>query len=240
MHRKSVGETVVELTGARLTVDTPSRLRAITAMGEGLHISAAGAQMGINPYGAQRRGQRQCWAHDPTRGKFNAQRGPAYGASALALASAALTVYWTAGGTFLLDTVGGSIEDTARAHSSAAILLGTMTSVAKLGAALLALALVRPWGRRIPDRLLAGGNTLISVLLAAWGAANIVLGTLALAGVLAGAGDQRALLWHVLVCGMWFLVWGVVLALAIAQYRRRGRAPRRVYSRSPTGPQCST
>jgi hypothetical protein len=152
-------------------------------------------------------------------------RGSAYRASALALASAALSVYWTAGGTFLLDTVGGSIEDTGRAHSSAAILLGTMTALAKLGAALLALALVRPRGHRIPDRLRAGGNTLMSVLLVGWCAASVVLGTLALAGVISGAvaGDQRALLWHVLVWDPWFLLWGVVLALAIAHYRRTGR-----------------
>jgi hypothetical protein len=34
----------------------------------------------------------------------------AYLASALAIASAAVSVFWTFGGTWLLDTVGGSIE----------------------------------------------------------------------------------------------------------------------------------
>jgi hypothetical protein len=53
--------------------------------------------------------------------------------SAPALASAALSVYRPAGGTSLLDSVAGLIEDAARGASGAAILLGTMTSVAKLG-----------------------------------------------------------------------------------------------------------
>jgi hypothetical protein len=69
----------------------------------------------------------------------------AYLASALALASAALSVFWTLGGTFLLDTVGGSIETLARARSPAALVLGTATSLVKVATALLALALVRPW-----------------------------------------------------------------------------------------------
>ncbi|MEA2497122.1 MAG: hypothetical protein QOJ29_5033, partial [Thermoleophilaceae bacterium] len=35
-------------------------------------------------------------------------------AAALAFASAAVSLYWTLGGTALLDTVGGAVEDLAR------------------------------------------------------------------------------------------------------------------------------
>jgi hypothetical protein len=44
-------------------------------------------------------------------------RVPAYAAAALAFGSAAVSLYWTLGGTVLLDTVGGTFEDLARERS---------------------------------------------------------------------------------------------------------------------------
>ncbi len=38
-------------------------------------------------------------------------RVPAYAAAVLAFGSAAVSLYWTLGGTVLLDTVGGTLED---------------------------------------------------------------------------------------------------------------------------------
>jgi hypothetical protein len=58
----------------------------------------------------------------------------------LAIASAAMSVFWTFGGTWLLDTIGGSIEKLARTRSLSALALGTATSQTKIGAGLLALA----------------------------------------------------------------------------------------------------
>ena len=51
-----------------------------------------------------------------------------------------MSVFWTFGGTWLLDTIGGSIEKLARTRSRSALALGTSTSQAKIGAGLLALA----------------------------------------------------------------------------------------------------
>jgi hypothetical protein len=50
-----------------------------------------------------------------------------------------MSVFWTFGGTRLLDTVGGSIEKVARTRSLSALALGTATSQAKIGAGLLEL-----------------------------------------------------------------------------------------------------
>jgi hypothetical protein len=36
-------------------------------------------------------------------------------------------------------------------------------------------------------------------------------------------GDEHALRWHVFVWDLWFLLWGLALALAIARFRRRAR-----------------
>ncbi|HJS96967.1 MAG TPA: DUF3995 domain-containing protein [Solirubrobacteraceae bacterium] len=144
----------------------------------------------------------------------------AYVAAAMAIASAVPSVFWTLGGTLLLDTVGGSIERLARARSVSALVLGATTSLAKLGAALLALSLVRPWGRRVPWRLAA--NALTSALLVTWGGANVIVGALALTRVVSPADglDEYALRWHVYVWDPWFLIWGAALALALVSFRR--------------------
>jgi hypothetical protein len=155
----------------------------------------------------------------------------AYLAAALAFSSAAVSVFWTLGGTFLLDTVGGSIESLARSRSPGALTLGAAASLVKIGAGMLALALVHPWRRRVPDRLLVGANAMLASLLLAWGSANVVGGSLSLAGVVSAVDgvDERALLWHVLVWDLWFIVWAAALIGAIVSYRRL--APRAVLGR---------
>ena len=152
-------------------------------------------------------------------------RRAAYLASGLAIASAAVSLFWTLGGTWLLDTLGGSIEALARTRSPGALALGMATSLAKIGAALLALALVRPWGRHVPDHVLEGANMFVSAVLVLWGGANVLVGGLALVGAVSPADglDQRALHWHVFVWDLWFLVWGAALTLALSGFRRENR-----------------
>jgi Protein of unknown function (DUF3995) len=149
-------------------------------------------------------------------------RRPARAAAALALASALVSLYWTAGGTALLDTVGGAIEDLARERSPGSLALGAGTVLLKLLAAALALALARPPAAGLRRRALLWANGTASAILCVWGGANVAVGALVLGGVIAPATevDRRALRWHVLVWDLWFLVWGVVLALAVAGARR--------------------
>ena len=73
--------------------------------------------------------------------------------------------YWALGGTAGLDTVGGAIEELARTRDPAGIALGLGAGVLKVAGGLLALALVRPWGRVIPRRLLGGAAWTASVVL---------------------------------------------------------------------------
>ena len=112
---------------------------------------------------------------------------------------------------------------------------------------MLALALVRPWGRAIPRRLLltaawagrsgsphgraeAGARRLLltaawagSVVLTAYGALMVVAGMLVLTGVITPSGpvDRTALRWHVMLWDLWFLVWGVLLGVAAWHSGRR-------------------
>jgi hypothetical protein len=156
-------------------------------------------------------------------------RWAAYGACALALASAVPSLYWALGGTAGLDTVGGRIEELGRAHDPAAVVLGAVAGVLKVAGGLLALALVRPWGRAVPRRLLLGAAWAASVVLTGYGGLLVVVGALVLTGVLSPAGpvDRTALRWHVLVWDLWFLVWGLLLGVAAWQFGRaspgRGR-----------------
>jgi hypothetical protein len=74
----------------------------------------------------------------------------AYAACALALLYAVPSFYWALGGTAGLDTVGGAIEELGCSRDPAGVALGIGAGVLKVAGALLALALVRPWGRVIP------------------------------------------------------------------------------------------
>jgi hypothetical protein len=144
----------------------------------------------------------------------SAGRAAAVAAAVLAVASATVSAYWTAGGTALLDTVGGAVESLARERSGPALLLGTGVVLAKLVAAVLAVALLlRPVRRGV--RLLA---LLAGALLTLWGAANVLLGGAVLTGVLdlGPVADERALRWHVLLWDAWFLLWGIALLVAVA------------------------
>jgi Protein of unknown function (DUF3995) len=154
-------------------------------------------------------------------------RWPALVAAGLAFASASVSLYWTLGGTLLLDTVGVAVEDLPRDRSLAAVALGATTVVLKIAAGLLALALLRlPVGAR-RRRVVLGANGMASAILCVWGGANVVLGALVLSGAITPSTDvdRHALRWHVFVWDMWFLLWGLALALAVAAARRARTRP---------------
>lgn len=128
-----------------------------------------------------------------------------------------------AGGHGLISTVGGYAGQLARHGGAVPGLTALAAALAKAAGGLLALALVRPWGRVIPRRWRLAGPAAASVLLVAYGGLNVLAGALVLAGVIHPAGnpDRTALRWHVAVWDMWFLVWGILLALATISHRRR-------------------
>jgi hypothetical protein len=101
--------------------------------------------------------------------------------------------------------------------------------LAKVAGGLLALALVRPWGRVVPRGWLHLGSAAVSVLLLVYGGLNVLLGALVLSGIIhpAGSVDRTALHWHVGLWDLWFLVWGILLALAAIGYRRTATGVRR-------------
>ncbi|MGY1804314.1 DUF3995 domain-containing protein [Blastococcus sp. SYSU D00922] len=152
---------------------------------------------------------------------------PAYGAAVLAGAYAVVSAYWAAGGTALLSTVGGGLEELARSGDAGAVAVGILTVVLKAIGALLALALVRPWGRRLPARLLESAAGVAGAVLVLYGGGLVLVGALALTGWWGAPENVTALRWHVLVWDMWFLVWGVLLLVAAVRRRRLRRGSAR-------------
>jgi uncharacterized protein DUF3995 len=159
-------------------------------------------------------------------------RAAAYGSAALAWVYALVSGYWTAGGTALLATVGGPVEDLARRGGSAAVLGGVLTVLLKLAGGLLGPALVSPRGRRLPPRALRACALAAGGLLTLYGGANVVLGGLGLLGVFGEPADRTALRWHVGVWDLWFLLWGVLLLATVRLSPRRDAAGDRKRPRS--------
>src|SRR5262245_34050709 len=159
----------------------------------------------------------------PTRAPATAWA--AYAACALALLYAVPSFYWALGGTAGLDTVGGAIERLGRTHDPAGVALAIGAGVLKVAGGLLALALVRRWGRPIPRRLLLGAAWAASAVLTAYGGLLVAVGALVLTGLVSPSGpvDRMALRWHVLLWDLWFLVWGLVLGVAAWHYGRESR-----------------
>lgn len=155
-------------------------------------------------------------------------RWPAYAAAWCALIFAVLTLFWALGGTFLLDTIGQQVLRLARARDTTFVVAGWVSALLKVAGAVLALALVQPWGGRIPRRLLLGTATTGAVVLVLYGGLQIVVQVLVLVGVVATSQemDRRGFYGHLFIWDPWFLVWGVLLGWATFGYARRPRIPR--------------
>jgi hypothetical protein len=149
----------------------------------------------------------------------------AYAAAVVAFGYALISLYWALGGHALVSTIGGYVAQFARRGGPLPLLVALAATLAKVAGAVLAVALVRPWGRAVPRRWLLASSAGVSVLLVVYGGLNVLLGALVLSGAIhpAGSVDRTALRWHVTVWDMWFLVWGVLLAVATVGFWRRTR-----------------
>jgi hypothetical protein len=98
-----------------------------------------------------------------------------YAAGVLGLLYAALSLYWTVGGTVLIDTVGGTIEELALRGGAAAVALGLGATVLKLVASTLAFALVRSRGQA---RWLLILSALAGFVLIVYGGVLVAVGAL--------------------------------------------------------------
>lgn len=146
-----------------------------------------------------------------------------YAAAIWAFLFAVMSFYWALGGRLGVETIGDAITKPALAGDPTILAVVWITGVLKVVAGVLALALVQPWGRRIPRWLLLLGGWGASVIFLVYGAANLVQGAFIVAGAIptpAGLGAVAAR-WHLFLWDPWWLLGGVLFALATWGFSRR-------------------
>ncbi len=148
-----------------------------------------------------------------------------YAGCAWALAFAAMSFYWAAGGLLGIETQGHAIKDAALAlrRDPQFVALVWSTGAAKVLGALLALALVQPWGQALPRRLLLIPAWIGGVGMVAYGGIPLVVNGLMLTGLLRVPGpvDWVAIRWHFLLWDPWWTAGGALFVAAAWSYQRR-------------------
>jgi hypothetical protein len=189
------------------------------------------------------------------RGGARPGRRPALAALVVGLAYAGVSVYWGAGGTWLLDTVGRSLTAGGAVAAAAVWAAAGLKVVASVLPALavgrpgLATAAgpggssgsggprpaARPGSRRRLLRFLAWAEAVILTLYGlVWTAAGLLVQS-GLVRADAGA-DHRALAWHAYLWDPWFLLWGLLVTAALVRSRRPAAAFSRRSSRRGISP----
>ncbi len=144
----------------------------------------------------------------------------------LGLGSAVVSLGWGLGGTFLLDTVGGEIEQAARAGTPLALAAIVVVVAVKVVAALLPGWAVSPDGSEVfPSarrRVVRAVAWVEALLLTGYGAVMTAGGLLVVTGVIAAApgADLKAIAWHTFLWDPWFLLWGLAATVALLASRR--------------------
>lgn len=147
----------------------------------------------------------------------------AWAALIVGLLYAAVSVYWGLGGTRLLDTIGGSLEEEGRAGNPGVMLAVWAAVVVKTIAAVLPLMALRGLSRPAWDRtvwVLAWAEAAILII---YGLVQTVAALLVQADVIhaSATADHRALAWHAYLWDPWFLVWGLLVTAALLRRRYR-------------------
>jgi Protein of unknown function (DUF3995) len=139
-------------------------------------------------------------------------------AAALGMVHAAFSLYWAAGGTLLVWSLGDDLVESFRGREWLLAPIG----VVKLFVAVAPLALARwAWPARVATRPACWLGALVLVV---WGGLNTFVGNLVLAGVIQPASgfDRSGMIGHAYLWDPLFLAWGV--ALTIGLIASNGRA----------------
>ena len=162
----------------------------------------------------------------------------AQAACAVGLVYAAVSVYWAAGGAWLLSTVGETLGQQGRAGDLGIIVAVWAAAALKFIGAIMPLAAVgvTPWraaARRRQMRVLAWAE---AGILTIYGLVLAGAGWLAQSGVIASTAsvDHRALAWHAYLWDPWFLIWGILVTAALVRSRQQHTADRLPLIRGPS------
>jgi hypothetical protein len=139
-----------------------------------------------------------------------------HAACAWAVIFALMSLYWAAGGMVGSETLG--VELDRLAHERDASFVGELWAafVLKMMAAVLALALVEPWGRRLPRRLLQLLGWATGAGITLYAVANFVQHALMATGAISTpeALGTNAVPWHLALWDPFWLVGGLLFLAA--------------------------
>ncbi|ELZ07482.1 DUF3995 domain-containing protein [Natrialba aegyptia] len=145
-----------------------------------------------------------------------------YAACLWAAVFAAMSFYWALGGTLGLKTIGTF----AQSRDPTFVALLWVTGAMKIGGGLVALALVRPWGHRVPRPLLLGCAWAGGIGLALYGSGNLLQHALMVIGMYSvpdAIGSMTAVWWHLLFWDPWWIGGGVLFSIAAWGYTTNTR-----------------
>lgn len=163
-------------------------------------------------------------------------RAAATVAAVLGLGHAAWSAYWAAGGTALLDTIGGDIERWGRERQPSVVVVLWGIAAVKALVALAAPVVIfeprflPPWTAERVPRIL---SWIAAITLIIYGGLLTGVGLLVQSDLLEAGpdADQRGLVWHTYLWDPWFLLWGLAFIVGLGLTRRRraasGRGPDR-------------
>ncbi|WP_198048343.1 DUF3995 domain-containing protein [Saccharomonospora iraqiensis] len=136
---------------------------------------------------------------------------------------AMISLYWALGGLVGIETIGGELERMARAGEVGPLVWGA--TIIKVVGVVYSLALVQRWGRTLPRALMLAGGWAATVLLLGYGGVTVGIEILVATGVLAAPAeiDWYAFYWHLALWDPWFVLWGILLGLAVVHYQRATR-----------------
>jgi hypothetical protein len=134
-----------------------------------------------------------------------------------------MSFYWAAGGTAGAATIGDTITAPALARDPIVVATLWATGALKALAALLALALVQPWGRCIPHWMLLTAAWTAGIFMTLYAGANFAVRGLMATGLIDAPASMHTPVaqWHLLFWNAWWLLGGLLFTAAAWLYSRR-------------------
>ncbi len=134
----------------------------------------------------------------------------AYSACGWAFMFAALSFFWAAGGRTGLHP----LEVEVAPGNPMWIALNLGASILKALVGLIALALVRLWGRRIPHKLLLAVAWVLGVGMSLYGGLGLVSDVLHVTGVISDPANGKWFFWYLVLWDPWWLLGGILYVTA--------------------------
>lgn len=163
---------------------------------------------------------RQGWSRGWLRSYSLAWTG--YAACVWCCVFAAMSFYWAIGGTVGLDTVSPTLQPLVIARDPGFITILWITGGLKLIGGIFVLALVRPWGQKLPRWLLLAAGWGGTVVLLIHGTDFLLRGVLWMSGVInvPESVSETVIYGYTFLWGPWWLLGGILFGATVLHYQR--------------------